>query len=43
MHRSRSSRHHGQRTLAFTDGAERSLFILAAAVATLIFLIVTSL
>ena len=37
------TRHHPPRTLAFADGAERSLFILAAAVATLIFLIITSL
>jgi hypothetical protein len=39
----RPSRNRAARTLAFTDAAERSLFIVAAAVATLIFLIVTSL
>ncbi|MCB9850687.1 MAG: hypothetical protein H6817_08270 [Phycisphaerales bacterium] len=33
----------GQRTPAFADGAERSLFILAAAIGTLIFLVATSL
>lgn len=41
--RRHSERQHGPRTLAFADGAERSLFILAAAIGTLVFLIVTSL
>ena len=38
-----SKRGHGQRTAAFADGAERSLFILAAAIGTLIFLVASSL
>ncbi len=41
--RPHANRRRAARTLAFADGAERSLFILAAAVATLIFLIITSL
>lgn len=43
IRRHRPARQQSQRTLAFADGAERSLFILAAALATLIFLIITSL
>ena len=42
-HRRQSHRPRGQRTPAFADGAERSLFILAAAIGTLIFLVATSL
>jgi len=42
VRRRRSTRHHGARTLAFADGAEQSLFILAAAIGTLIFLLITS-
>jgi len=43
LERRHSTRRRGRRTLAFADGAERSLLILATAIVALIFLIVISL